>query len=281
MPSLNFFHTCLLLACAGSAAAQGLVAPTEDTVPGVAAAPAAPVDGVEQPLRLELTAGLQSLSNGYGSWREVGLRGSYTTGRHVVQGEVATSRRFNENGTFVGVSDTYTFNDDWYGSLGIGAGSGAFYLPKFRIDGTLNRKWLASRRLVTSVGAGYYDAPDGHTDRSLSLGAVYYFEAPWIVEGGVRFNRSSPGGVNTHQQYAAVTYGQQGRDVVTARYAWGGEGYLAVGPTTQLVDFDSDDLSLSWRHWLTSDAGLLVGVNRYKNPLYTRSGANVGVFFAY
>lgn len=264
----------------GHAAAQGLP-PSGDGVGSASAAgapPAAPVDADARPLHLELTGGMQSLSNGYGHWREAGVRGSYTTGRHVIQGELTTSRRFNDSGTYAGIGDTYTFNEDWYGALSVGVGHSAFYLPKYRIDGTLNRKWLADRNLVTSIGAGYYDAPDGHTDRSVTLGAAYYFQSPWIVEGGVRLNRSNPGKVRTHQQFVAATYGRPGNDVVTGRYAWGGEGYLAVGPSTQLVDFDSEEASLAWRHWLSADTGLLFSVNRYRNPLYTRSGATVGVF---
>ena len=281
--SLKFSYALLamtaLVAVAPAVTAQ-TVSPEESSAPMMASglvAPA-PADADAKPLRLELSAGVQNLSNGYGNWRELGLRGAYTTGRHVIQGELSTTRRFNEDGSFAGVSDTYTFNDDWYGSLALGASDGAFYLPKYRIDAMLYRKWLPERNLVTSAGVGYYDAPDGHTDRSVSLGLAYYFQAPFIVEGGVRFNSSNPGAVRTHQQFLAGTYGRDKQDLVTARYAWGGEGYLAIGPATQLVDFDSEEASLTWRHWLTPTAGLLVGVNRYRNPLYTRSGATIGIF---
>ena len=75
--------------------------------------------------------------------------------------------------------------------------------------------------------------------RSLLLGAAYYFEQPWIVEGGIRFNSSNPGSVQTTQQFLALTYGRQKQDVVTARVGWGEEGYLAIGPATQLVNFRS------------------------------------------
>ena len=68
-----------------------------------------------------------------------------------------------------------------------------FTCRSYRVDATLYRKFLPGRNLVGSVGVGYYNAPDGHTDRSLSLGAAYYFEAPWIVEGGVRLNTQQPG----------------------------------------------------------------------------------------
>ena len=226
---------------------------------------------------LELSAGGQSLSNGYGPWRELTLRGTYGLPGHVLQGEVSALRRFNRDGAYLGISDTYTFNDDWFGALALGAGDGAFYLPRYRVDATLFRKFLPDRNLVGSVGVGHYNAPDGH-DNSLSLGLVYYFKAPWIVEGGVRLNSSNPGSVRTQQQYAAVTYGRDKQDLVSARYTWGAEGYQAIAANVQIVNFDSREASFTWRHWLNPKTGVLIGANRYTNPLYNRSGINIGIF---
>ncbi len=244
--------------------------------------PVLPVPPAEGDIRsLELSVGAQKLSAGLGNWREISLRGAYGVGPHLLQGELSQNRRFNQDGTFLGVSDTYTFNEDWFGSVALGVGDGAFYLPRWRADATLYRKLLADRRLVASVGVGYYDAPDGHTDKSLSLGAAYYFEAPWVIEGGVRLNRSNPGGVSTQQQFVAVTYGRDKQDLVTARYGWGGEGYLAIAANTQLVNFKSHEASLSWRHWLNPRTGLLLAANRYTNPSYRRSGITVGIFHSF
>ena len=244
---------------------------------GVVPAQPAPT-GTPMQRNLELSAGGQNLSGGFGNWRDVTLRGTYGLPSHVLQGELSQNHRFGVNGTFVGLSDTYTINDDWHGSVAVGAGDGAFYLPKFRVDATLYRKFLQGRNLVGSVGVGYYDAPTGYTDRSVSLGATYYFEAPWIVEGGVRMNTSNPGSVTSQQQFVALTYGRPKQNLVTGRYGWGSEGYLAVGTGAQLVNFDSREASLTWRHWVNANTGVLVGVNRYTNPSYRRSGAMVGIF---
>lgn len=267
----------VMLAAAMPATAQ-TVAPTEAPASGDnGAAPAVP--GGTEPLRsLELSTGVQNLSNGFGNWRDVTLKGAYGVSSHVLQGEVSAHNRFNKDGAFLSLSDTYTFNEDWFGSVALGVGDGAFYLPRYRVDGTISRKFLPGRNLVGTVGAGYYNAPDGHTDRSLSLGAAYYFEAPWIVEGGVRLNRSNPGSVDTQQQFVALTWGRNKQDLVTARYGWGSEGYLAIAADRQLVNFDSREASLTWRHWFNARTGVLVGANRYSNPLYRRSGVNVGVF---
>jgi YaiO family outer membrane protein len=253
-------------------------AQTGNPSPDAAVLAQTPATNDQSPRTLEVSTSLQNLTGGYGQWHDLTVRGTYNLGQHVLQGEGLVARRVGRDGAFIGLSDTYTFNEDWYGSLAIGAGDGAFYLPRYRVDATLYRKLLQDRRLVGSFGAGYYNAPDGHTERSLSLGAVYYFAAPWVAEGGVRFNVSNPGTVRTHQQFLALTWGRDMHDVVTARYMWGGEGYLAIAADRQLVNFNSREASVTWRHWLNPQTGILVGVNQYSNPSYRRRGVNAGIF---
>ena len=256
--------------CCSSVMAQGVIGPTVSVEQDAASS--------ELPRSLELSAGFQNLSAGFGNWRDVTLRGTYGLTSHVIQGEVSLNRRFNTDGAFVGLSDTYTFNQDWYGSVAVGLGDGAFYLPRYRLDATLNKKWLPGRNLVTSIGAGYYKATDGHSDNSLSLGAVYYFDEPWIAEAGVRFNSSNPGAIKTHQQFAAVTYGRIKQSLVTVRHGWGSEGYQTISDNAQLVNFKSRETSIAWRHWVAPRTGILLGANRYTNPFYNRSGLNIGIF---
>ena len=243
--------------------------------------PSTPIEAGALALKrsVELTVGSQRLTAPYGSAQEVDLRGIYElAGGHMLQGELSSQRRFGTSGVFAGVSDTYTINPDYFASIAVGAGDGAFYLPRIRLDAFLYRKWLAKKNLVGSIGLGYYNAPDVHHDRSLSLGAAYYFDQPWIFEGGIRFNVSDPGAVHTHQQFLALTWGREKQDLVTARYGWGGEGYSAIGPATTLVNFQSHETILTWRHWVNLQTGFLVGANSYDNPTYKRTGVSVGIF---
>jgi YaiO family outer membrane protein len=231
------------------------------------------------PLRnIEISTSAQHLSNDYGDWRDVTLRGNYEVGPNVWQTELASKREFGLDGSYLGLSDTVTLSTDWFATLSIGAGDGAFYLPQFRADAFIYRKWLEKRNLITSFGTGYYRAPDGHTDRSLSLGAAYYFTDPWILEVGVRYNFSDPGAVRSNQQFVAATYGVVGHDVLTARYGWGGEGYQAIASNLSLVNFDSRQASISWRHWFNRRSGVLVAAEQYTNPSYQRQGLTVGLF---
>jgi len=228
---------------------------------------------------IQLYTSTQQLSDGLRNWQEIGVRGSRAIGAHVLQGEFATMRRFGESGNFIGIGDTYTFNPDWFGSLSVGAGDGASYLPTARIDGFINRKLLPDRNLIATFGAGYYRAPSGYNDRSASLGATYYFSEPWIVQGEVRFNNSRPGSVSTRQQFVAVTWGRDQQTQITARHAWGDEGYQAIGAGASLVNFKSKQTSLNVRHWVGKDWGVVAGVEKYRNPTYDRQGATLALFW--
>lgn len=234
------------------------------------------------PIRsIELDAGGEELSNGYGNWTNETLLGTYQVDQHVLQVELSSKEEFGAAGTFVGLADTVTIDPDWFARLAVGAGDGAFYLPRVRSDVFLSRKWLGKRNLITSVGLGYYEAPDGHIDRSVNFGGTYYFSEPWIIEAGLRLNKSDPGDISTHQQFVAVTYGHEKENVLTVRYGWGGEGYQEISGDVSLVDFQSHEASLAWRHWLSANLGLMVKVDNYSNPYYQRKGANVGIFYQF
>lgn len=226
---------------------------------------------------LDVSTGYQQLTGGYSSWRQLTIHGIYEKDQHVFQGELSNKREFNTSGNFLGLTDTYTINDDWFTSGSLGIGDGAFYLPRVRFDGFLYRKWLPKKNFVSSLGVGYYNAPDGHIDRSLALGGAYYFDQPWVVEGGVRFNRSNPGGVNTHQQFIATSFTPDQQNSFSARFAWGSEGYVPLAVKTSIVGFNSKDASVSWRHRLDKHWGFSLSANRYQNPSYSRSGVDVGI----
>ena len=272
----------LLASVAGLAYSGGSIAQTANqgliqTAPAtVATAPA--LSEADMQRSLELSTGFQNLSDGFGNWRDVTLRGTYGLPSHVIQAELSLNHRFNKDGAFIGLSDTYTINDDWYANLAVGFGDGAFYLPRYRVDATLYKKWLPQRNLVTSIGVGQYKAPDGHTDNSLSLGLVYYFDAPWVAELGLRANSSNPGAIKTQQQFLALTYGRVKENLVTVRHAWGNEGYQTIATNTQKINFASKESSITLRSWFAPRTGLLLSANRYSSPFYIRSGLNVGIF---
>lgn len=226
----------------------------------------------------EIYSTRDSLSGPYANWREIGFRGLYGTGPHLLSGEVATMQRFNEDGNYLAVGDTVVFDRHWYGSLTVGAGDGASYLPRYRIDGYLHRKWLGDLSLVTSLGLGHYKAPDSHKDDNLSLGLSWYLPASWVLHAEAKFNTSRPGPIDTQQYFVAASWGQSGQTRVTGRYGWGEEGYQSLGANAFISRFSSHQTTLSLQHWLGPNWGIQASADRYSNPFYKRQGLQLGVF---
>lgn len=227
---------------------------------------------------IEVYEARNKLNAGYDSWREFGLRGLYRWGDHLFSAEAINMNRFNENGNYLGLGDTVVLSPQWYASLSAGAGDGAPYLPKYRLDGFVHRKFLDDFRLVGSLGLGRYRAPDGHQDDSASIGLTYYFSQPWVVQAQAKRTRSQPGSIDTEQYFLAATWGHHQQTQVTGRYGWGQEGYQSLGDALVISQFQSRQKTLTVQHWIGVDWGLKLTVDNYHNPYYDRNGLSLAVF---
>lgn len=218
------------------------------------------------------------LSAGFDRWRETGVRGIYQSGQHQLSAEALHTQRFNESGNYLGLGDTVVLNPEWYASLNVGAGDGAAYLPKYRIDGFIHRKFLDDLRLVGSLGLGLYRAPDGHQDDNVSLGLSYYFSQPWVVQAQVKSSHSNPGGIRTLQYFVAASWAVQPNTQITGRYGWGEEGYQSLGGSASITEFSSRQKTLTVQHRLGPDWGLRLSADNYHNPVYNRTGWRLALF---
>lgn len=231
---------------------------------------------------VELGLGHADLTSSLASWNDAYIKGYVQlTPTNSIQGEISNQRHFDDQGTFVGASWNHVFNDDWYGSLGVGSSDGGFFLPEVRVDAALYRKWLPQRKLVTGAIMGYYRAKDVHSDHSLVLNAVYYFDGAWIAEGGVRINQSNPGDVTTARGFAAITWGHNKDRYVVLRHDTGREGYQLISSGTVVSDFSSRETTLTWREWLSPKSGFNLTAAHYSNPSYQRSGVTLGLFYEF
>jgi YaiO family outer membrane protein len=227
---------------------------------------------------LETGASYLALTNGYGHWAGGYSRIVYQQGADVWSGEMNGQNEFGDAGVYFAAGDTHTFSPDWYGSLTLSSSTGGFFWPRFRGDAFLNKKWLARRQWITTLGYGYFEAKDVHRNHSVFLGSTYYFEKPWILEGGIYLNISDPGKVFTPSGFAAVSHGRNKHQFITVRVGLGEEGYQLVGPTTTLTQFQSQTLTLTWRKWLGRSWGINAVGDFYTNPFYTRGGSTFGFF---
>lgn len=237
-------------------------------------APAKPTGYVEAGL------GRARLSGDLSSWQDIYIKGHVqVSSSDGIFGEVSNQRHFDDRGNFIGAGWTHTFDPDWYGTLSLGTSDGGFFLPRLRIDAALFHKWLPRRNLVTGLTLGYYRAKDVHYDHNLLINAVYYFDGPWIAEGGVRINRSQPGSVIAKRAYAAGTYGRVKERYLTLHHESGREAYQLVATDTAVANFASHETTLTWREWLTKDAGFNLTAARYVNSIYQRTSVSAGVFY--
>lgn len=280
-PSTTTFSAPPRVVAAPAAAPAAMSAPTMATAPAMPAPAGAP--GPAAPFKthgfVEAGANFHNLSKNYDNWSGEYIKGEIQTDpKNRWNALLLNQREFGETGNYGAIGNTHDWNEDWYTSLSAGASTSGFFLPRYRVDGFVNRKWLPSRQLITTAGLGYYKARDNHKDYSAFLGATYYFVDPWIVQGGVRFNISDPGSVNSTSQFVAVTQGRDQEHFLTLRYGFGKEAYQITGPGAVLSDFNSQTVSLEWRQWWGKDWGTNLLGEQYFSKNYDRSGITLGVF---
>ncbi len=249
----------------------------------LAAAEATPASGLPAPPKaagsLEVGTEHSSLSASYPDWNGFYVRTVWQRGdRNIWAGELVQQSEFKDQGVFYSLRNTHNFSPDWFTNLSIGSSSGGFFLPRAQVNAFVNKKWLRRRDLITTLGLGYNVAKDDHRDLSYSLGATYYFRAPWVVEGGVRWNNSTPGSVLSRSQFLALTEGRNKQHYLTLRFGFGREAYQIIGPATALADFPSHEISLTYRRWIHKDWGLNLTGSYYSNPSYQRQGVTIGTF---
>lgn len=229
---------------------------------------------------IEAGVAAAQVTQAFGNWRSAYARAALRLDPSTILfPEIVASQEFHDRGTLVGLGATRTLNEDWYAFGAVSTSAGGFYLPRVRAALQLNRKLLASRSLVVNAGVSYIAAKDEHRDEALSLGAAYYFAAPWIIEAGTSLNRSRPGNVRSQSTFGAITEGREGKHFIILRVGGGNEAYQIIAPGSAVSDFESSVASLTWRQWVKNGAGFVVGAERYGNPFYHRTGISLGGFW--
>jgi len=278
--------------------AEGATPPAMDAAPDAAAvgepsSSGAAADAVPAPVATEgappahtktvdIGGAYSSLTNGYGTWQSV-------TGRLVYEpeagntsyAEVSLAREFSENGAIVSLGHVHELAQLWIISGFVTLGGGGDFEPRVKGDLSLGRKLLADQSLIATIGVSADHFKDGHSDKALLTSLAWYGIPLWVIEGGIRFNWSNPGDVAGRRYWLASTWGREGHDFVVVRGETGNESYQIIGAGQPLVDFNSELLSLTWRHWLRPDRGFVVGGEVYHNPAYDRYTISAAAFFQF
>lgn len=237
-----------------------------------------PVTPGHMPGFIEMGADYQGVTHNSNWFGEYATGAIKTDDQNVWHAEADNQREFGQTGQYGAIGNTHTFNEDWYSDLTVGAGTNTIFLPRIRVDGFINRKLLDDKNLVATVGLGYYKEHGIHDDKSAFLGATYYFVQPWILEGGIRFNDSSPKSQFSTSQFIAITEGRDKEHFLTLRYGFGREAYEAISATSVAVNLPVQEISLTWRQWLGEDWGFNIRTEGYHNPNYNRIGVTTGIF---
>jgi YaiO family outer membrane protein len=227
---------------------------------------------------IESGGAYQTLTNGYGYWAGGYARAVYERGPDVWNAEINSEHEFGDAGVYFAAGDTHTFNPNWYAALTVGSSAGGFFWPRFRTDAFLHKKWLPRKQWITTIGYGYVAAKDVHRDNIFFLGSTYYFDKPWIVEAGAYFNVSDPRTVFAPAGFVAVSQGHNKQQYVTVRMGFGEEAYQLIGPTVTLTQFNSEELTITWRKWLGANWGFNAIGDYYHSPFYIRGGSSFGFF---
>lgn len=228
----------------------------------------------------EAGLGYHTLTTDFSDWHEGYAKGSWQQNENNIwDWEVLGSERFDESGIFLTGGLTHIFNDDWYGSLHLSASNEVFIFPKYTVNAFINKKFLDDKKLVGTLGLMYSDTRLINQDSGLYLGATYYFSTPWVLQGGIWFNRSTPGPEDSTRYKIAVTQGQIFDYFITAAVDWGNEAYqYSSPPFISEVNVRSTLYSLTWREWIKTDWGINVVAEHYNSETYDRTGVMFGVF---
>lgn len=255
-------------------AAPGTTVPQGSAIPGLGAP-----EGPNGPGYIEFGGSHSDLTAPQPNWTDEYLRGvlnlSPSNGLAL---ELDHQNRFGEDGFFGNIGLTHTFTTNLYTNAYVGSSVGGIFLPKFRFDGFVNYKLLPEKQLVANIGFGYDQAKTNNSADRFMAGATYYFNLPFIVQGGAEFTRANPGSVLATTYNLAITEGRDQHHYITARAEIGREAYEIVNLNTALFDFPIHQYEFTWRQWIGPGWGVNFDFQRELNPYYNRNGATLGLF---
>jgi YaiO family outer membrane protein len=214
----------------------------------------------------------------FAPWGDAYLRGVMSRGSNALNGELIRQVRYSDTGWYYNLGWIRTWNPDWYTEVSAGSSTRGFFLPKFRANALINRKILARKQLVLTGGVGYDKSKTVNDATRFQAGGTYYFERPFVLQGGVTWTHANPGGIVARSQYMAVTQGHDKEHYISVRAEIGREGYELIGPQTTLFNFVVHNYSVNWRQWIGPNWGVNLAFEHERNPSFRRNGGTLGIF---
>jgi YaiO family outer membrane protein len=275
MKARLFVFLILILTClAMSGQDKGTAIPQGSSIPGLGGLPSSPTGSGY----VEFGGSYSALNNGFNSWGDGYMRGVIGGQNNTLNLEITREGRYGTSGWFYDLGLTHVFGPNWYAQVYGGLSMGGFFLPARRLDTFINRKLLPRKQLVMSIGYGYDKSKTVNAADRFQLGGTYYFEHPFVLQGGVTWTVAQPGTIVARSQYVAVMQGHAKEHYITLRAEIGKEGYELIGPQTALFDFTIHNYSASWRQWIGPNWGINAAYDRESNIAFKRNGGTLGLF---
>jgi YaiO family outer membrane protein len=226
---------------------------------------------------IEANTFAQAVSNRFGDWTGLYVRGVQAAATRTLYGEVLALDAFRDRGLQFGA----TIRQDWHARafavLGANVGDGAPILPKGRVDGVLGLRFGAHRAWQVTAGGSYVKSTTDLYDRAATASLAWYAPKALLLETGVRLNSSNPGDIQSHRVFGVAVLTPSPRRSLSLRAIGGTEGWQIVSAATTLRKFSSEEFSLAWREKLSTHWALSAQGDAYRNPFYTRRGVTLGV----
>jgi YaiO family outer membrane protein len=273
--ALILFLTCVLAA----GQERGTTVPQGASIPGLGGFSL----GMNGPGFIEFGGSYSHLSKTefatpFAPWGDAYLRGVMSRGSNALTGELIRQVRYSDTGWYYNLGWNRTWSPNWFSEVSAGSSTHGFFLPKFRTDALINHKVLPSRRLVLMAGVGYDKSKTVNTATRLQAGGTYYFERPFVLQGGVTWTRANPGPILARSQFLALTQGHDKEHYISVRAEIGREGYELIGPRATLFNFVIHNYSANWRQWIGTNWGVNLAFERQQNPSFRRNGGTLGIF---
>lgn len=246
---------------------------------GLPGTPVTAASGLNRSVSVGITH--QRLSDGFGNWNDQFMRLIWEQDRkNLFTAEVVHGNRFGESGVLGGASWTHVFDDDWFGSLSYARTTQGVFWPISQGTVQINRKWLAQRQLITTLGFAFDESRNNYSGRGTIASLSYYAPGNLLFSIGTRMNAVQPGDVRTNRGFGSITWGRSGSAYLSLTVNSGREGYQILN-STAVTNFSSSEKILAWKQWVGRDSGFEVKLLDYRNPFYGRSGLEAGLFFGF
>lgn len=226
---------------------------------------------------IEVNAFAQPVTNNYGDWSGVYVRGVRPSTRDTWYVDALGMRAFGDRGVQVGVAQRHDWNGRIFQLIGANVGSGAPIMPKGRVDGALGLRLGEKRAWQATLGASYVKSVTELSDVAGVGSIAWYAPHAVMLEAGVRYNVSRPGNVKSQRYSTTAVWTPAARRSFSLRAIAGSEGWQVIRVGTTLTQFHSQEVAVAWREKLTQSVAISAQGDWYHNPFYTRSGVTLGV----